>query len=335
MYGGTAAYWALMVRSYSLHVSSTTTIVTTGNMTRPALEYPRSLRVLRDEPHPWVMSINSDAVMRPQVLEMCTGTAALLVNITLGDGIVWWRAWVVCARKAWIFSLAAILILSTAAIGITETAEACSTIHHLQLTLGWTAYVYAVDGALFIGNYFGFVSSMVTLLTNVVATGLIGYQAWVHSRMVRECHLNLLPSRVGVRALLALLIESGILYCIVWAFVVAYEATLTIAFFDTQTTTGIGKHVAYIKSGIYLVEGALVPLIAIYPTVIIILVTLGNSCFEAATAHDPCASLPLFIPSESTALPLVAQIDGAIAALPIDLSAPTLTPTGTSFSVDN
>lgn len=38
----------------------------------------------------------------------------------------------------------------------------------------------------------------------------------VHSRMVRDCHLNTFPSRVGVRAVLALLVESGVLYCIVW-----------------------------------------------------------------------------------------------------------------------
>ncbi|PIL24589.1 hypothetical protein GSI_12473 [Ganoderma sinense ZZ0214-1] len=324
MYGGTATYWVLTLHSYSLHISSTTARIVAASLDPSSLVYTREWHAID-----WkiIGTDPSDAAMRPQDLQMCAGTAALLVNITLGDGIVWWRAWVVCARKTWVLCLAALLLLSTsvsfvltvayvhmcvdgrpfylAAVGVTETAETCSDIHSFVFTIGARTHVYAVNGGFFVGNFFGFVSSMVTLLTNVAATTIIGYQAWVHSRLAREFRLNLLPSRVGVHALLALLVESGILYCVLWVLVVAFLTLLTIAAFDTQTlpVADIETHAAYFWFFLYLIEGALVPLIAIYPTVIIILVTLGNSCFEAAAAahpHGTGVSLPLFIPSEST-----------------------------------
>ena len=106
--------------------------------------------------------------------------------------------------------------------------------------------------------------------------------------MVRECHLNLLPSRVGVRALLALLVESGALYCIVWvreplyspltaveattvplhleppgpqAFVVAFEAAVSMGSIDIHAASDLEKHAAYTTFCTYLMSGALVPLI--------------------------------------------------------------------------
>nr|VWP00620.1 Type III effector HopI1 [Ganoderma boninense] len=135
------------------------------------------------------------------------------VQIILGDAIVWWRAWIVCARKTWVLCLAVTLLLGTAGtsqassasfscpsiqlryrvpcmraslaascvaagIGITETAQTCSTIRRFQFASGATTYIYAIDGALFHGNPFGFFSSMVTLVTNVAATAVIGHQAW-------------------------------------------------------------------------------------------------------------------------------------------------------------
>ena len=76
-----------------------------------------------------------------------------------------------------------VCILTVTAIGITETTQPCSDVHHIQLTLGSSTGTYLI-GALFLGNFFGLVSPMVTLLTNVVATGLIGYQAWCVSSSV-------------------------------------------------------------------------------------------------------------------------------------------------------
>ena len=55
---------------------------------------------------------------------------------------------------------------------------ACSSTRPIQLMTGSITWIDAVSGAMFVGNIFGFVSSIVTLLTNVVATSLIAHQAW-------------------------------------------------------------------------------------------------------------------------------------------------------------
>ncbi len=71
----------LILRSYSLHISSTATSVISGNTVRvAAYEYPKRPR---DESYPQMFSMStpSDAAMRVQELKMCTGTAALLVNV--------------------------------------------------------------------------------------------------------------------------------------------------------------------------------------------------------------------------------------------------------------
>ena len=59
-------------------------------------------------------------------------------------------------------------------------------------------------------------SMLDSLTADSIITAHPSHSVRVHRRMVRECHLNLLPSRVGVRSFLTLLVESGALYCLVW-----------------------------------------------------------------------------------------------------------------------
>ena len=79
MYGATAAYWTVTIRDYSAHVTNTATSVM-------AAYVPSSLRALREDPtserYAHVIRSGSDAAMHLRDLQMCTGTAALLVNVS-------------------------------------------------------------------------------------------------------------------------------------------------------------------------------------------------------------------------------------------------------------
>ncbi|KAM5537028.1 hypothetical protein V8D89_009357 [Ganoderma adspersum] len=202
---------------------------------------------------------HKDAILRPQ----CVGTAMLTVNIILSDLVVWWRVWVLWhdsralyRRLAYIFGG---VLLATTFGGI-----------HVR------------------GLPVGTVASMFSLATNLAATVLTAYKAWVHRRCVRS-HAGSGPRSTQVESIFALLVESGALYCTLWIVVVVWQTGswmddphLQSSFFLSLQVSG--KHPAdagsfWFKGGV-LIEGCLVPLIAIYPTAIIVLVALNKSAVE-------------------------------------------------------
>ena len=83
MYGGTAAYWALTLRSYTFHVLSTANgAITGGNDIVAGGNSSVSPASPEGTPsHPWVFGVSSDLAMRSEDLQMCSGTAALLINV--------------------------------------------------------------------------------------------------------------------------------------------------------------------------------------------------------------------------------------------------------------
>ncbi|TRM64854.1 hypothetical protein BD626DRAFT_567719 [Schizophyllum amplum] len=95
---------------------------------------------------------------------------------------------------------------------------------------------------------------MPLLLTNVVATTLIGIRVWLYRRDVMawigSCTVEL---RVG--AVLMLLPESGIMYCVLWVFYIV-----------TPTLLGDNDYGIYITLFFLLAD--------IYPTFIVVVVTL-------------------------------------------------------------
>ena len=96
---------------------------------------------------------------------------------TLSSGLTFARH-ARCVRSPLLFKPERLIYCPTIVTAISEAAETCSSIHLVQLNAGSTALFFDVVGTMFIGNTLGLVSSIVTLLTNVIATSLIGHQAW-------------------------------------------------------------------------------------------------------------------------------------------------------------
>ncbi|KAI0711776.1 hypothetical protein C8T65DRAFT_181927 [Cerioporus squamosus] len=203
----------------------------------------------------------------------CLQTAALTINVFVGDAIVWWRTsmiWRGKSRKV-ILCLYVILLSATVALSIVDTCGACN----IRLIVDANGGV----GRLFAGTKFGTAASILSLTTNILATCLTGYKAWVHGRSLK-LYLSEGSTMTSVERILILLTESGLAYGAIWVFVVAYQ----VGEIDQEIYGNGASTVSYWLVAGYFVDGALVPLIAIYPMFIIVVGALKKSQMETSFA---------------------------------------------------
>ncbi|PIL28078.1 hypothetical protein GSI_09831 [Ganoderma sinense ZZ0214-1] len=123
------------------------------------------------------------------------------------------------------------------------------------------------------------------------------------SRQSRRRLKGYLAANVGgsqVEKLLTLLIESGAIYSGIWGVVVAYQVDhyLEVNLLNTPSL----ETANFINYFVVIMNGGLIPLIAIYPTVIIVLVTLNRSLVERGISQN----------LESVPTPHLATIDVSI-----------------------
>ncbi|KAK0470083.1 uncharacterized protein EV420DRAFT_1634512 [Desarmillaria tabescens] len=168
------------------------------------------------------------------------------INFVIGDGVVIWRVWVLWNRKRWILVISATLLLTTfvGAIGVVRSfataPQGVSVFDNRSLTAWGLAFIAS------------------TLTTNIWATTLIAYRTWSHNRLIRSITGEAFMVRLGRQnGILAILIESGILYSCSW-----FVAIVIII---------CGNN------GVYVVIDMLSQLTAIYPTLIMTLVCLKST----------------------------------------------------------
>ncbi|THU85843.1 hypothetical protein K435DRAFT_805570 [Dendrothele bispora CBS 962.96] len=106
----------------------------------------------------------------------------------LGDLIVVWRAWILYESRIIKSFLSACVLLSLA----TSILNVVISVRDVQ------------------ANSF---SSLI--FTNLIATILIGYKAWVYRHFIKS-HLGTFNTRTQVEQVLILLVESGLVYCAIW-----------------------------------------------------------------------------------------------------------------------
>ncbi|KAI0690131.1 hypothetical protein C8T65DRAFT_745924 [Cerioporus squamosus] len=236
-------------------------------------------------------------------INKCIGTVALTVNVVIGDSVVWWRAWVLWPGSWAIRSVCIIMMLLTSIMGIMDTHDACDTsaaryYYHETLTFG----------TLFSNDLWGVVTALSSLLTNIIATTFIAYRAWEHRRTIMS-YLRRSSRRTQVERTLALLVESGLLYCALWVLIVTYELGSMFVWYTTTT----------FENGFYYVmEGCIVLLIGMYPTLIIILCAVDKSIHEkSADDHAWNASL-VFYRSPSTPRGTLSELLSATSATVVE-----------------
>ncbi|RPD54194.1 hypothetical protein L226DRAFT_572094 [Lentinus tigrinus ALCF2SS1-7] len=213
----------------------------------------------------------------------CIGTAALTVNVVIGDSVVWWRAWVLWPGSRVVRSVCIIMILLTTVMGIMDTRDACTVVPvGISVAMPTSAIMWllvatrATYGTMFSGNAWGIAAALSSLLTNVVATTLIAYRAWEHRRIIIS-YFRGSPRHTQVERTLALLVESGLLYCALWVCIVAYALA-------SKYPVRIDS--AFENGFYYVMEGCIVPLIGMYPTLVIIVCAVDKSLYEKSLSHD-------------------------------------------------
>lgn len=166
------------------------------------------------------------------------------LNFLLGDVIVVWRTWVV-----WSHSISAKLLLAFCMLSTIGTGIGNGTITIIDFVRNTPR-----------SNAFSLVLTLPPLVTNIVATLLIGLKAWGYRKQIKSI-LASERTRTSTRAehVLILLVESGFLYCAVWLIIL-------IAGLDVMT-----------PANNTLILGIAVSLTGIYPTFIVITVSLNKS----------------------------------------------------------
>ncbi|KAJ7574843.1 hypothetical protein C8J56DRAFT_977658 [Mycena floridula] len=190
------------------------------------------------------------------------GSAALSrINYLLGDAVVIWRAWAI-----WPHSLTVHILLGVCLAG-TVVSTFVDYAYTVRLFLGKSQFdPGAGAGALIL--------TLPLLATNIIATSLIGYKAWVYRTRIKES-LNVEKTRrTKVETVLLLLTESGIIYCILWLLVGLFAIVI-------KNPQSLG----------YLVPNAITPqLTAIYPIIVILLVALEKTKLEQTMTNSPAFS---------------------------------------------
>ncbi|KAI9508219.1 hypothetical protein F5148DRAFT_980146 [Russula earlei] len=154
----------------------------------------------------WFSELDPATHQAPDWLPMFS--AVLLVNYTLADVVVVWRAWVLCSEqhRAILIAPVVCLVLNALSYLITVAVRAGLLITPEDVRIHRNlAQVIDVMQVADLG---------LSLLTNILATAIIGVKAWKY-RQVLVKGGPYSQTRTPAGKLMALLIESGVLYVLI------------------------------------------------------------------------------------------------------------------------
>ncbi|KAM5533212.1 hypothetical protein V8D89_013168 [Ganoderma adspersum] len=211
------------------------------------------------------ISVDIDALSAQVSRYSTIMTMTLGLNVILGDSIVWWRA---CAvwRSRFVCYLGVVLVSLTLGFGIAAIVLGDHDCPCHQCPCLFPNYLFR-PGAV------AEISAVLSLGTNVLATTLIGVKAWQHRSML--CARSGSKRKARVAKAFALLLESGTMYSVLLILLVLYElgpAQPNVPFRPPQN--------ALLRAEAYYTFGCFVPVVAIYPMLIIVLVALHRSPIE-------------------------------------------------------
>ncbi|KAJ7141427.1 hypothetical protein C8R44DRAFT_763436 [Mycena epipterygia] len=134
--------------------------------------------------------------------------AIVLINYVLSDGVVVWRAWIICPRhRAYLWITIGFLILTTASVASTIVFRIVAFIQSPIDDLSPDSVLNKGINILQISNV------VMSLLSNLSATAVVGVTAWKNRRNIRAAFTD---GKKGTKAdqILGLIVESGVLYCV-------------------------------------------------------------------------------------------------------------------------
>ncbi|PSR77964.1 hypothetical protein PHLCEN_2v7622 [Hermanssonia centrifuga] len=175
------------------------------------------------------------------------------------DAVVVWRAWALCKTEYRKVLFIPVVLLCLTALSVFTTIGLRIASFLTPGGFSFKPVLHAIDICQ--------VSNLVwSLLTNISATSIISHKTWVHRKAIQEGLRSIRNKSTKAERVLALLVESGIIYCLSGATVLI--STLIPLPFGTlgDIYTPINIQIA-----------------GIYPTIVIVLVglerTMNNTTF--------------------------------------------------------
>ncbi|KAI0056961.1 hypothetical protein BV25DRAFT_1920599 [Artomyces pyxidatus] len=185
------------------------------------------------------------------------GSVSVRINYILSDAIVVWRALTLWSSDRRVFLILLIFMLGTIAAAGSDLGLSLNQLFDTHDVVNDESNAKEGRRALILAGP--------TIATNVCATSLIAYKAWKY-RVSVKAHLNEDNAATKVEKILALLVESGVVYCVMWIFYI------------------LAAFRVFPDPGDSILDGIMVQVSGIYPTIIIILVCLQKSpCEKYAT----------------------------------------------------
>ncbi|TBU40623.1 hypothetical protein BD309DRAFT_869917 [Dichomitus squalens] len=207
-------------------------------------------------------------------LSDCTGTVSLTINILIGDAIVWWRACVVWPRNWPVRVLGFALLTATFVTGMLDSSRTCAPLTNGKIDSD-------PSGILYQGSDYGVAATGLSLATNVLATILVAYKFWDYRNVLRK-YVVVGSQVMRLEKALAMVLESGVAYCAIWIVVTVWQVGGNSSKFASAFK--IHPHPTFFEAFGIFVSGALVHMIAIYPTLVIVLVAFDRSHFDLGIA---------------------------------------------------
>ncbi|KAJ7592231.1 hypothetical protein C8J56DRAFT_1131756 [Mycena floridula] len=151
---------------------------------------------------------NPPNVERPVISMNILSDAMIRLNYLIGDSIVVWRAWVLWTNHIKVHTLLCICLFGTF-VGASV---------NLALAILYDLSQFS-DSPRFppVGPACALILILPLLRTNFISTSLMGYKVWEYKVEIKQ-NLGLSQNkRTKVERVLILLIESGSIYCLLWA----------------------------------------------------------------------------------------------------------------------
>ncbi|KZV73809.1 hypothetical protein PENSPDRAFT_648575 [Peniophora sp. CONT] len=240
------------------------------------------------------------------------------INVILGDGIVLWRMSALCQHDARARFLAAILFAPTFTVGIANLAQEFA---------GGDIGADVAPGVASLSDFtYGTAVLALSLATNLISTLVIAGKAWLYRKSLAEDWASFSRHSI-VEKVMSLLIESGTIYCIIWAlYIVDSKSSVFELSRDTLTQS------AAVISGLHFTGGAayfsrlMAQVTGIYPTIILVIVALQQDHVDNALNESKLSSfVAARVPStERTRSTLSLGLGGAAATQTDDAHAAVL-----------
>ncbi|EIM91675.1 uncharacterized protein STEHIDRAFT_153296 [Stereum hirsutum FP-91666 SS1] len=211
------------------------------------------------------------------------------VNFMLNDAVVMWRARLLSRRRArrWIMICGLLTLATLVGLMILILVYALDGPTGLSILEGdgWQALLAAYS---------------LTLFTNLWTTGVIGYETWIHRRVLKNASTRGSGTSSGsgpglgrstaVSRMLALLIESGVVYCFL---LIVYLAMSCVYVSTRSNQVDLPFIIAYSAFA-----SVWVCLAGMYPTTILLLASL-----QSTLSDNKIPAITIASTSASTTLP--------------------------------